>query len=157
MKRTSHLGESSEITIRVSWPGTAGRDTNVRALVFAFMLCVFGISCGHSGYKGREFGPMTIREMPNRYLLVDAHYPGGGGTVDLAYTGGSKCGTFSELQASVNGVALHLEESGGKGVFDPDQNEYRCKLPWFSLPHDTRIPQDAAGKHVLVLSDPSAS
>ena len=146
MKQTSASG--------VSCGEVATRDTNVRTcvLLFASMLCLFIVGCGE-----QRFGPMTLREVPTKYLFTDASYPAGGGGVSLGYSGGSKCGTFSELQASVNGVALHLEESGGKGNYDHDRNEYQCKFPGFSLPRDTRIPPNVDGKHVLVVSDPSAS
>jgi hypothetical protein len=50
-----------------------------------------------------------------------------------------------------------LENGGGQGAFDPDENRYQCRRPWFTLSPDTRIPPNADGKHVLVLSDRSAS
>ncbi len=119
MKQTSRLGESSELAIRVSCREAANRDTNVRTfvLVFASMLCLFIMGCGE-----QQFGPMRLREVPTKYLFTYASYSAGGG-VSLDYSGGSKCGTFSELQATVNGVALPLEESGGKGNWDPDKGE----------------------------------
>src|SRR6266849_4656097 len=130
------------LAIRVSCGEVANRDTNVRTfvLVFASMLCLFIVGCGE-----QRFGPMTLREVPTKYLSAFASYAAGGGVV-LDYSGGSKCGTISQLQATVNGEARHMEESGGKGNYSR-----------LSLPCDTRIPPNVDGKHVLVVSDPSAS
>jgi hypothetical protein len=101
MKQISRLGKGFDLAIRVSSREVASYDTNVRTFVFAFApaLCVFILGCGR---EAQQFGPMTLREMPSKYL-------------------------------------------------------YRCRRPWFTLPHDTRIPPNADGKHVLVVSDPSAS
>src|SRR5262249_17795086 len=60
-------------------------------------------------------------------------------------------------EATLNGEALTWVSRGGRGEYDHDTGEYICNTPLLSLPPGTRVPPDAVGKDLLVVSDQTES